>query len=112
VPEKPTGKVSMLTKFIRSCVELMKDETALSTLYDMIDHCTRGRETPITQRMVNQVLCRKRTNEEFRFNAQIGEYDVDNVILDLGYDVNVLPKKTWDLMGKPKLVWSHVQLSL
>jgi hypothetical protein len=28
------------------------------------------------------------------FNVQIGEYDVDNVILDLGSDVNVLPKKT------------------
>jgi hypothetical protein len=33
---------------------------------------------------------------------------VDNVILDLGYDVNVLPKKTWDMMGKPKLVWSPI----
>jgi hypothetical protein len=42
--------------------------------------------------MVNQVLHRKRTNKEFRFSVQIGEYDVDNVILDLGYDVNVLPK--------------------
>jgi hypothetical protein len=79
----------------------MKDETTLSTLYDMISHCTRGRETPITQRMVNQVLRRKRTNEEFKFSAQIGEYDVDNVILDLGSDVNFLPKKTWELMGKP-----------
>jgi hypothetical protein len=90
----------------------MKDETALNTLYDMIDHCTQGRETPIAQRVVNQVLHRKRTNGEFRFSAQIGEYDVDNVILDLGSDVNFLPKKTWEMMGKPKLVWSHVQLRL
>jgi hypothetical protein len=52
--------------------------------------------------MVNQVLCRKRTNGEFKFNAQIGEYDVDNVILDLGLDVNVLPKKTWEMMGEPE----------
>jgi hypothetical protein len=37
---------------------------------------------------------------------------VDNIILDLGSDVNVLPKKTWELMGKPKLVWSPVQLIL
>jgi hypothetical protein len=37
---------------------------------------------------------------------------VDNVILDLGSDVNVLPKKTWEMMGKPKLVWSPVQLRL
>jgi hypothetical protein len=70
----------------------MKDETSLKTIYEMIYHCTQGRETPITQRVVNQVLHRKRTNEEFKFSEQIGEYDVDNVILDLGSDVNVLPK--------------------
>jgi hypothetical protein len=62
--------------------------------------------------MVNQVLHRKQTNEDFKFTVQIGEYDVDNIILELGYDVNVLPNKTWLLMEKPKLVWSHVQLRL
>jgi argininosuccinate synthase len=62
--------------------------------------------------MVNQVLRRKRINEEFRFSAQIGEYDVDNVILDLGSDANVLPKKMWELMGKPTLIWSVIQLGL
>jgi hypothetical protein len=51
--EKPTRKVIMLTKLQKSCVELAKDVTVLSTLYDMIDHYTRGRETPIAQRMVN-----------------------------------------------------------
>jgi hypothetical protein len=68
----------------------MKDETMLRTLYDMIDHCTQGMETPITQRVVNQVLHRKRTNDEFKFSAQVGEYVVDNVISYLGYDVDVL----------------------
>jgi hypothetical protein len=37
---------------------------------------------------------------------------VDNIILDLGSNINVLPKKTWEMMGKPKLVWSHVHLRL
>jgi hypothetical protein len=71
-----------LTDLLNIFVELMKDRTALSMLYNMIDHCTKGRDTPVTQIMVNQVLRRKRTNEEFRFDAQIGEYDVDNVIFD------------------------------
>jgi hypothetical protein len=31
----------------------MKDEVALKTLYEMIDHCTQERETPIAQRVVN-----------------------------------------------------------
>jgi hypothetical protein len=69
VPKKPIEKVSTLTKLLKSCVDLMKDETTLNTLYDMIDHCTRGRETPISQRMINRVFLRKRNNEEFRFSA-------------------------------------------
>jgi len=60
--------------------------------------------------VVNQVLRINKTNKEFKFNAQIGEYDVDNVILDLGSGVNVLPKKTWEMMGKLKLIWYPVQL--
>lgn len=30
------------------------------------------------------------------------------VILDLGSDVNVLPKRTWEIMGRPMLQWSHI----
>jgi hypothetical protein len=60
--------------------------------------------------VVNQVFCKKRTNGEFIFNVRIGEYDVDNVIMDLGSKVNVLPKKIWEMMGKPKLVCSPIQL--
>jgi hypothetical protein len=37
---------------------------------------------------------------------------VHNFILDLGYDVNLFPNKTWEIMGKPKLIWSLVQLIL
>jgi hypothetical protein len=112
IPENPLEKVSTLREFLRSCVELMKDETVLNALCEMIDHCAQEREIPTAQRVVNQVLCKKRTNGEFRLSAQIGEYDVDNVILDLGSDVNVLPKKTWEMMGKPKLIWSPIQLRL
>jgi hypothetical protein len=70
----------------------MRDRTMLSILYKMIDHCAKGSDTLDTQRMVNQVLRMKRTNVEFKFNAHIGEYDVDNVILGLGSDFNVQPK--------------------
>jgi hypothetical protein len=37
---------------------------------------------------------------------------MDNIILDLGSDVNVIPKKTWEMMGKSKLIWSPIQLRL
>jgi hypothetical protein len=92
IPEKPWRKVSTLREFLRSCVELMKYETKLNALCEIIDHCMQEREIPIAERVVNQVLHRKRTNEEFILSVQIREYDVDKVILDLGYDVNVLQK--------------------
>ena len=35
-----------------------------------------------------------------------------DIILDLGSEVNVLPKKTWQCMGEPTLGYSNVQLKL
>ena len=47
-----------------------------------------------------------------RLNAQIGAYDMTDVILELGSHVNVLTKQTWEQMGKPTLAWSPIQLRL
>jgi hypothetical protein len=35
-----------------------------------------------------------------------------DIILDLGFEKNVLPKKTWKYMGEPTLGYSLVQLKL
>ena len=45
-------------------------------------------------------------------NIQIGDYEVDFVILDLGSDVNILKRQTWKDMGSPMLSWCLVQLWL
>jgi hypothetical protein len=45
-------------------------------------------------------------------NAQIGEYDIDYAVLDLGSEVNVMTKKTWELMRKPKLIYSPIRLRM
>ena len=42
-----------------------------------------------------------KTGHELRTTAQIGDYDMDYIVLDLGSDVNILTRKTWDRMGKP-----------
>jgi hypothetical protein len=34
--------------------------------------------------------------------------DMDGVMLDLGPELNILPKKSWEVMGKPKLVWMPI----
>jgi hypothetical protein len=45
-------------------------------------------------------------------NANIGYFNMGDIILDLGSEVNVLPKKTWKCMGEPTLGYSPVQLKL
>lgn len=45
-----------------------------------------------------------------RLTMQISDYEMDQVILDLSSYVNVLPKQTWEHMGKPTLQWSPIQL--
>ena len=42
--------------------------------------------------------------------SQMAEYEMDRVILYLGSDANVLPKETWERMGRPTLQWSPIQL--
>jgi hypothetical protein len=63
-------------------------------------------------KLVHQLSKKRRKNKELHLNAQIGEYDIDYVVLDLGLEVNVMTKKTWALMGKPKLIYSPIKLRM
>ena len=47
-----------------------------------------------------------------RLSAVIGLYEMDEVVLDLGSKVNVMTKQTWEIMAKPKLAFSPIQLKL
>ena len=42
----------------------------------------------------------------------IGSHKMDEVVLDLGSEVNVMKKQTWEIMAKPKLAFSPIQLRL
>lgn len=49
---------------------------------------------------VNKVYKKKkRTGREICITMKIGDYEMDQVILDLAFDANFLPKKTWQNMG-------------
>jgi hypothetical protein len=78
----------------------------------MLDKCTTNSEGNLEQRIVNHLHARRRTNIEFILNANIRYFNMGDVILDLGFEVNVLPKKTWKCMGEPTLGYSPVQLNL
>jgi hypothetical protein len=61
---------------------------------------------------VNHLHTKRRTSREFRLNANIGDFNMGFIILGLGSELNVLPKKTWKCMGDPTLGYSNVQLKL
>ena len=63
-----------------------------------------------TQRVVHNIMGHTRTGREMRITAHVGEFEMDEVILDLGSEVNVLTKQTWKQMGSPKLVRSPIHL--
>ena len=56
IPERPLEKVIPLKEFMKICLALMKDETALNALCKIIDHCMQYREFLTTHTVVNQVL--------------------------------------------------------
>ena len=45
----------------------------------------------------------EKTNKEFKFKTKIDNYEMDDVILDLGFDVNILPKKSGNKWENPSL---------
>ena len=55
---------------------------------------------------------RLKIGRELRMIVKIGYYDMDYIILDLGYDVNILTRQTWESMDKSRLDWSPIHLRL
>jgi hypothetical protein len=47
-----------------------------------------------------------------RLSVVIETYEMDEVVLDLGSEVNVMTNKTWEIMSKLKLAFSPIQLRL
>ena len=95
-----------------TCLKLIQDEKAIQELHNLIRQYELGKLDPLLNRAVHQIAKKRRTNKELHLNAQIGEYDIDYVVLDLGLEVNVMTKQTWSLMGKPKLIYSPIRLSM
>ena len=64
------------------------------------------------KKRINHVKKKFKSGCKLRMDAQIGDYDMDYIILDLSSDVNISTWQTWETMGKPRLDWSLVQLRI
>ena len=45
-------------------------------------------------------------------NTQVVGFQIKDTMLDLGSDVNILPRKTWEALGRPRLTYSPIQLRM
>jgi hypothetical protein len=107
-----TEKVSNLKDFLESCFKLLNDKNAMDLFKRMLEKYSIEEGIGIEPKKINQVHRKKRTSKEFILNANIGDFNMRNIILDLGSNVNILPKKTWEAMGEPTLGYSNIQLKL
>jgi hypothetical protein len=86
--------------------------SSVTILLNLIDRCNKNTEGNSEHKTINHLHTRRRKNKEFRLNSNIRDFNMGDVILDLGFEVNVLPKKTWKCMGETTLGYSPVQLKL
>jgi hypothetical protein len=105
-------EVRKIMEFLYTCVKLIQDESVIQELQNLIKHYELGNNDALLNWEVHQITKKRRTNKELHLNSQIGEYDIDYVVLDLGSEVNVITKKTWALMGKPRLIYSPISLGM
>ena len=87
-------EVSKLMEFLCNCINLIKDESIVQELKNLIRQYELEKVDPLLSRSVHQISKKRRTNKELHMNSQIGEHDIDYVVLDLGSKVNVMTKQT------------------
>jgi hypothetical protein len=104
----PLVQVSTIKIFLQSCVKLLNDPSSAKVLQNMLERCNTDEEGKLENKIVNHLHTRRRTSREFRLNDNIEDFNMGDIILDLGSEVNVLPKKTWQCMGEPTLGYSPV----
>ena len=99
---------SNIKSFLQSFLKLIHDENAQFKVQRLIEYC----DPTTAERAVNQIKRYIRTGREMRISVVIGSFEMDEVVLDLGSEVNVMRKQTWEIMAKPKLTFSPIQLRL
>ena len=76
-----TGSVQ---SFLRSCLKLVRNEKAIGELQRIIDHYQQPSSVSSTQHVFHSIMGHTITGREMRLTAKIGEFEMDEVILDLG----------------------------
>ena len=93
-------EVRNLMEFLYTFIKLIQDERIVQELQNLIRQYDIGRIDPLLNKAVHQLSKKRRTNKELHLNVQMGEYDIDYVVLDLGSEIIVMTKQTWCCGGQ------------
>ena len=80
---------SILTTILETCMNLLHDNKSIKGLQELITRCSGLGEPRVVRKLGKYAL---HTGQEMRLTVQIGNYEMDQIILDLGSDANVLPR--------------------
>ena len=83
-----TKPASNIKSFLQCCLKLIRDENAQLEVQRLIDYC----DPTTAERAVNQIKRYIHTGQEMRLSAVIGSYEMDEVVLYFGSEVNVMTK--------------------
>ena len=65
-------------------MKLIRDQREVEELQSILNSFDRQVGGKTMERTINQVRQRPKTGREMRLAAQIGDYDMDQVVLDIG----------------------------
>jgi hypothetical protein len=92
---QPKGQVSTIKGFLQSCIKVLSDPSSVKIFQNILEKCCSETEEKLEPKSVNHLHTRRRTSREFRLDSNVGDFNMGDIILDLGSEVNVIPKKTW-----------------
>jgi hypothetical protein len=84
---QPMGQVSTIKCFLKSCVKVLNDPSYVKILQNILEICSIETKGKLEQKHLHTT---RRTSREFRLNANIKYFNMGDIILDLGSEVNVL----------------------
>ena len=88
--------IGSVQAFLHIYLKLLRNDKVVGELQRMIDQYQQPSLSGSVHHAVHNITRHARTGREMKFTAQIGEFEMDEVILDLGLEVNVLTKQTWE----------------
>jgi hypothetical protein len=80
---KPMGQVNTSKGFLQSCVKVLSDPSSMKIFQNILEKCSIEMEGNIEPKTVNHLHTRRRTSREFRLNANIGDFNMGDIILDI-----------------------------